>query len=70
MSDPTRVSILGATGSIGTSTLRVLDHNPGQFSVVSVVAQRNVERLKALKEQGVGVDGVSVSALTDVVDTD
>lgn len=45
MSDPTRVSILGATGSIGTSTLRVLDHNPGQFSVVSVVAQRNVERL-------------------------
>ena len=45
MSDPTRVSILGATGSIGTSTLRVLDHNPGQFSAVSVVAQRNVERL-------------------------
>ena len=45
MSYPTRVSILGATGSIGTSTLRVLDHNPDQFSVVSVVAQRNVERL-------------------------
>lgn len=45
MSHPTRVSILGATGSIGTSTLRVLDHNPDQFSVVSVVAQRNVERL-------------------------
>jgi len=45
VSHPTRVSILGATGSIGTSTLRVLDHNPDQFSVVSVVAQRNVERL-------------------------
>ena len=45
MSHPTRVSILGATGSIGTSTLRVLDHNPDQFSVVSVVAQRNVELL-------------------------
>lgn len=45
MSHLTRVSILGATGSIGTSTLRVLDHNPDQFSVVSVVAQRNVERL-------------------------
>ncbi|MDA8603103.1 1-deoxy-D-xylulose-5-phosphate reductoisomerase [Alphaproteobacteria bacterium] len=42
---PTRVSILGATGSIGSSTLRVLTHNPEQFAVVSLVAQRNVERL-------------------------
>ncbi|MAW53111.1 MAG: 1-deoxy-D-xylulose-5-phosphate reductoisomerase [Geminicoccus sp.] len=48
MSEPTRVSILGATGSIGTSTLRVLDHNPEQFEVVSLVAQRNVERLSEI----------------------
>ena len=45
MDGPTRVSILGATGSIGTSTLQVLAHNPDDFSVVSLVAQRNVDSL-------------------------
>ena len=45
MAEKTRVSILGATGSIGTSTLSVLAHNPSEFEVVSLVAQRNVEKL-------------------------
>ena len=45
MAEKTRVSILGATGSIGTSTLAVLAHNPADFAVVALVAQRNVEKL-------------------------
>ena len=49
--DRTRVSILGATGSIGASTLSVLAHNPGGFEVVSLVAQRNVERLAQIARQ-------------------
>ena len=49
--DRTRVSILGATGSIGASTLSVLAHNPEDFQVVSLVAQRNVERLAQIARQ-------------------
>ena len=49
--DRTRVSILGATGSIGASTLSVLAHNPEGFEVVSLVAQRNVERLAQIARQ-------------------
>jgi len=49
--DQTRVSILGATGSIGASTLSVLAHNPEDFEVVSLVAQRNVERLAQIARQ-------------------
>ena len=49
--DRTRVSILGATGSIGASTLSVLAHNPEDFEVVSLVAQRNVERLAQIARQ-------------------
>ena len=48
MAEKTRVSILGATGSIGTSTLSVLAHNPSEFEVVSLVAQRNVEKLATI----------------------
>ncbi len=49
--DRTRVSILGATGSIGASTLSVLAHNPEDFEVVSLVAQRNIERLAQIARQ-------------------
>ena len=48
--DRTRVSILGATGSIGASTLSVLAHNPDDFEVVSLVAQR-IERLAQIARQ-------------------
>ena len=61
MSEPTRVSILGATGSIGTSTLRVLDHNPDQFTVVALAAQRNVERLADIARR----TGAEFAAIAD-----
>ena len=40
-----RVAVLGSTGSIGASTLDVLERHPGQFSVVALAASSNGERL-------------------------
>ncbi len=39
------VSILGSTGSIGLNTLDVIDRNRGDFRVVALTANRNVEKL-------------------------
>jgi 1-deoxy-D-xylulose-5-phosphate reductoisomerase len=43
-----RVTILGATGSIGTSTLDVLARHPNRYSVFALTANRQVERMQAL----------------------
>lgn len=40
-----RVAIFGSTGSIGTSTLKVVEENPGLFEIVTLVAGKNIERL-------------------------
>lgn len=40
-----QVSILGATGSIGSSTLTVIRNNPTQYQVHSVVADRSVQKM-------------------------
>jgi 1-deoxy-D-xylulose-5-phosphate reductoisomerase len=45
---PRRVTILGATGSVGSSTLDLIGHAPDRFEVEAVTAQRNVEALAAL----------------------
>lgn len=45
---PRRVSILGATGSIGGSTLDVIAQHAEQFTVVALTAQENAEKLAAL----------------------
>ena len=42
---PTRISILGATGSIGRSALDVLRHYPDRFEVVGLAAHSNVDLL-------------------------
>ena len=42
------VAILGATGSIGRSTLAVLDQHPDEFRVVALSAHRNGEALRRL----------------------
>ena len=39
------VTILGATGSIGTSTLEVLRHNPNRFELFAVSGHQNVQRM-------------------------
>jgi 1-deoxy-D-xylulose-5-phosphate reductoisomerase len=41
------VAILGATGSVGTSALQVIEAFPDRFRVVGLAAGRNVERLAA-----------------------
>jgi 1-deoxy-D-xylulose-5-phosphate reductoisomerase len=38
-----RIAILGSTGSIGCSTLKVVESYPDRFAVVSLAAGRNVE---------------------------
>ncbi len=40
-----RVSILGATGSVGTSTLDLIERHPDRFEVVALSAARNVAAL-------------------------
>ena len=40
-----RVAILGATGSVGTSTLDLIERNPDRFEVSAVTAATNVEAL-------------------------
>ena len=40
-----RLTILGATGSIGKSTLDLVERHPGQFQVAAVTAATNVEAL-------------------------
>lgn len=42
---PIGVTILGATGSVGLSTLDVLERHPRKFQIVALTAHRNVERL-------------------------
>ena len=43
-----RVTILGATGSIGTQTLDVVSQNPDDFEVVALTASESVEKMAEL----------------------
>src|SRR5262245_10529690 len=45
---PRRVSVLGATGSIGSSTLDLVSRNKHAFTVVALTANSDAERLAAL----------------------
>ena len=48
---PRRVSILGATGSVGKSTLDLINRQQGAYKVVALTAQRNVALLAAQARQ-------------------
>lgn len=45
------VSILGATGSIGSSTIDVLEHNPNRFKVAALVGGQNVEAMVSIAKR-------------------
>ncbi|MGB2079869.1 MAG: 1-deoxy-D-xylulose-5-phosphate reductoisomerase, partial [Vibrio sp.] len=45
------ITILGATGSIGESTLAVISQNQDQFHVRALTAGSNVEKMFALCQQ-------------------
>lgn len=47
----TRVSVLGATGSVGASTFELLRQAGGEFSVTAVAAGRDAARLAALARE-------------------
>lgn len=43
-----KLTILGATGSIGASTLKVIEQNPDKFTIVALAAGRNVAKMREL----------------------
>src|SRR5262245_45673312 len=45
MPAPVRISVLGATGSVGSSTLDLVGRTPHLFEVVALTAQTSVEAL-------------------------
>lgn len=45
---PCRLTVLGATGSIGTSTLDLIARTPERFQVAALTAQQNVDELARL----------------------
>lgn len=51
VSQPKKITILGATGSIGESTLDLVARTPDAYDVVALTAHRNTERLAALARQ-------------------
>jgi 1-deoxy-D-xylulose-5-phosphate reductoisomerase len=48
---PRRISVLGATGSIGENTLDLIGRDPGCYAVVALTACRNAARLAELAMQ-------------------
>ncbi|WP_298820557.1 1-deoxy-D-xylulose-5-phosphate reductoisomerase [uncultured Roseibium sp.] len=48
---PIRITVLGATGSVGQSLADIIERNPTQFDVVALVANRNVSALSDLAKR-------------------
>ena len=48
---PRRVTILGATGSVGQNTLDLVNRSPDAYQVVALTAQRNVDLLASQARQ-------------------
>ncbi|MGJ3244057.1 MAG: 1-deoxy-D-xylulose-5-phosphate reductoisomerase [Opitutales bacterium] len=48
---PKRIVLLGATGSIGGSTLKVLRYHPTRFELVGISAHRNADGLAAIAHE-------------------
>ncbi|MBV9523431.1 MAG: 1-deoxy-D-xylulose-5-phosphate reductoisomerase, partial [Alphaproteobacteria bacterium] len=44
---PRRVTVLGSTGSVGCSTIDLIERQPDDFSLEALTAHRNVELLAA-----------------------
>ena len=69
-----KVAILGSTGSIGTSTLKVIEANPDVFSITLLAADSNVDSIfeQSLKFKSNYLylnDGSSSSQLRSKVDS-
>ena len=62
-----RLAILGATGSVGTSTLAVVRRHPERFEVVALSARRSVGALEVLATE-FGVRDVAVAEASGLED--
>ena len=51
MEEPRKIVLLGATGSIGESTLAVIRKNPDRFKLVGVAANRNAAALDQIAKE-------------------
>ncbi len=61
---PRRVTVLGATGSIGCNTLDLVARSPGAFRVEALTAQRNVQQLaRQARELGAALAVIGDPAL-------
>jgi 1-deoxy-D-xylulose-5-phosphate reductoisomerase len=49
--NPIRVTILGATGSIGLNTVDVIARNPDRYSIFGLVADSNVKKMLTICQQ-------------------
>lgn len=72
MQDIQQVSILGATGSIGTNTLDVISRHPDKFKVFAISGMRQLsklaEQIKAFSPQyAVVPDQVAATTLSDLL---
>jgi 1-deoxy-D-xylulose-5-phosphate reductoisomerase len=66
----TRITLLGSTGSIGTSTLDVVRQRTEEFSIFSLVAGRNMDLLSSqIREFRPRVVGVADSDSVDILAT-
>lgn len=65
-----RVVLLGSTGSIGTSTLKVAREMPDEIEIVALAASRNIEALAAqARETGVRHVGIYDASLEGALKT-
>ncbi len=51
MAQKKRITLLGATGSVGSSVLEVIKAFPDRFELVGIAVEQNLEALKALETQ-------------------
>ncbi|MDX1739064.1 MAG: 1-deoxy-D-xylulose-5-phosphate reductoisomerase, partial [Alphaproteobacteria bacterium] len=51
MTDQKRISILGATGSVGLSTVDLIRRDPDKYKIISLTANKNVELLAQLAKE-------------------
>jgi 1-deoxy-D-xylulose-5-phosphate reductoisomerase len=73
VSNPRQITILGATGSIGQSTLDVVARHPDRYRVFALTAQRSLEQLAAQCRQhrpryAVVADAAAADSLRGLLD--
>ena len=67
-SDPKRISVLGATGSVGDSTLDIIAASPERYQLCAVTANSNVDKLaKVARSMGASFAAVADESCYDAL---